>query len=175
METTNKELEEQITTEIKEEQKDQSVEDMKNTYKLLIAWKESENFTDIIEYCTEKASELLKKIDEELRKRKKIVAEFSQLTVDSQQRDFLQYIISVIDNSEWGNKMKEILQKYVENINSNLYSGVQVWYDVPMFTRLDCLKDMRNRYVFVQKQLDTEIETFNVKVEKPIDLHPYED
>jgi hypothetical protein len=151
-----------------------SEDEKKAKYKSLMRWRLSDNCKEIIEESTENAEELLEVIKKEFTKRKKVELTLSEVNKLDGYCKFLTLIIGKIDDSEGGVAMKEIIGEQVARAYTHIYNKVGVGFDVPVFTKMDGLKDERNCHVTIAQRFDEIINEFSNEKDVKDSLNPYE-
>lgn len=152
-----------------------SQDETKKIYKDLMHYRISENFKEICEEGTKTAVKLLTDIQNELKRRKKIEMEYSELNKLNTYINFYAGILEKVDDSEGGKKFKEELEKQINNGLSHVYNKVEIGFDTPMFTKLDLMKVLRTVNMTIDKKLDEIINEYTPKKDEETTLHPYEE
>ena len=152
-----------------------SEEETRKKLKSLLHWKASDNFLNIKKKCDAKADKLLEQIKEEFETRKKIEQKKSEADKLGIYIEFVKYLYSLLDKSEGAEIIKEEFNRQLLNAYTHLWGRVEIGFDVPVFSKLDFLKEERNMNLTVEKRFDEIIKQFDVKEEAQKSLHPYEE
>lgn len=165
-------MEELTQEEIKEKNKE--------IYKKINEYINSDDYQRVIKYAEKKEQECLKKVREERKKRKKIVAEYSELSKDEKYSEYMLDMSKQFDDSEGGKILSkefkdqhEIAEHNIEVKEVNKETGEI--FDMPLYTKLDVLKVSRRLYRFFPKKVAEIHSLYLDSKTKDIDLDPYED
>lgn len=165
---------------MQEQEQELTQEQKKEIYKKINEYINSDDYKKVIKYAEKKEQECLEKVREELKKRKKIVAEYSELSKDEKYSEYMLDMSKQFDDSEWGKILSkefkdqhEIAEHNIEVKEVNKETGEI--FDMPLYTKLDVLKVSRRLYKFFPKKVEEIHKLYLDSKTKNIDLDPYED
>lgn len=157
-----------------------TVEQKKEIYKQINEYINSDDYKKVIAYAEKKEQEYLEKVRNERKNRKKIVAEYSELSKDEKYAEYMLDMSKQFDNSEGGKilskdfkEQHDIVQYNIEVKEVNKETGEI--FDMPLYTKLDVLKVSRRLYRFFPKKVAEIHNIYLDSKEKTIDLDPYEE
>lgn len=165
---------------MQEQEQELTQEQKKEIYKKINEYINSDDFKRVIKYSEKKEKDYLEKVRDEIAKRKKIVAEYSELSKDAMYAEYMLDMSKQFDDSEWG----KILSKEFEDQHDIAIHNIEVKevnketgeiFDMPLYTKLDVLKVSRRLYRFFPKKVEEIHKLYLDSKTKDIDLDPYED
>ncbi len=155
----------------------EATDEQKHQFREVTRWGKSDNFKEIVKEITEQADIRLEEIKKEMKKRKEIKLEASELTKLNMYAALVTELIEKVDRStEGGELVAQNLEIQVKNSLSHVFGEVKVGFDAPMYTRLDMMKEARNFCLTIEQRLNNAIKDFDYsKTEVPQSAHPYEE
>ena len=163
--------------ELTEEQKAlKEKQENKENFKAIQKYILSDDYKKLLWYGKEKADNLVKDIERELKTRKKAELIYSEVDDLVEYNKFLADVLKQIDNSEWWIVLKNEILKEIETVNSNIYIKVDKdnFFDAPRFTKLDAIKTKRNLYMTIDMKISTYSNRYaEIEEQEQEDKHPY--
>ena len=157
-----------------------TVEQKKEIYKKINEYINSDDYQKVIAYAEKKEQEYIEEVRNEIKNRKKVVAEYSEISKDEQYAEYMLDMSKQFDDSEWGKILsKEFKYQYDLAINhievKEVNKETGEIFDIPLYSKLDILKFSRRQYRYFYKKV-AEIHSLYLDGKtKDIDLDPYED
>lgn len=165
---------------MQEQETELTAEQKKEIYKKINEYINSDDYKKVLKYAEDKEKECLEKVRKERKTRKKIVAEYSELSRMEAYSEYMLDISKQFDDSEWGEilrkefKSQHDISEYnieVKEVNKELWDLP----DMPLYTKLDILKVSRRLYRTIQAKIAEIHNIYLVDKPKATDLDPYED
>jgi hypothetical protein len=161
---TDEEVNERIRAERREK--------YKATQKYLL----TDSYKELTEYFINKGEELKENIHTEINTREKSVAEKSEVDVVYAFIQFLGEVLDKLGDSDGEKVYRAIIEEQIANGWTNIENKVEELGDVPIYSKLDFIKQARIDYLLLNKRMENWSEGFaDNKEEKIPDGHPYED
>lgn len=155
------------------------IDTKKKKYKILVRYLETKECKDLIKKYVAKWEVLLKKIEEEVDKRRKWESS-SKAVVSELDKSISFYDFQLeLANDLWDSEAEEILKadllQNAENTYTHVTNKIEELYDVPSFSELDLLKNQRIEYALIQDRIETMVSFYNdTEIVNP-NLNPYEE
>lgn len=156
--------------EIELAQKEERKEKYKNTQKYLV----SDEYKGMCEYFTNKGETLLEEIKEELKNRKETKATKGEMDKIYSFIEFLKEVLDKLGKSKGAEVYKEIISGQIEAGYTNIYNRIEELGDVPVYSDLDFMKQLRIDYILLNKRMENWSEMFQDSKEEKKDTQPYE-
>lgn len=161
---TDEEVNERIRAERREK--------YKATQKYLL----TDSYKELTKYFSDKGDNMKDSIRKEISTRKKSVAEKSEVDVVYNFILFLEEVLDKLGNSEGEKVYRAIIEEQIANGWTNIENKVEELGDVPIYSKLDFIKQARIDYLLLNKRMENWSEGFaDKKDEKIPDSHPYEE
>lgn len=168
-----------IKEELTEEQlKQLELDERKEKYKKLQHFLQSDACTTLCDTYTEKWESLVWKIKDKISNRKETKSNRSQLDKDVA----FQLVLEEFIDSLWDMDGENVLRGYfidqVEAIETNILNKVsheEELYDLPFYTDIDILKQIRMDYCTLHKRISAITASFADKKEEQYNPNPYEE
>jgi len=152
----------------------------KEIYKKINEYVNSEDYKKVLDYAEKKEQEYLEKVREERESRRKVVAEYSDLSRMEAYGEYMLDISKQFDKSEWGEILRkefywqyEIVENNIEVKEVNKETGDLP--DMPLYTKLDILKVSRRCYKMIVSKIAEIHNLYLLDKPKGTDLDPYEE
>ena len=161
-----------------EKQKEQELAERREKYKITQKYLLTKEFRELLDLFKNKWEILLRKAKTELKTREKPVQEHSELDKIEQFRLLLQEVVKRLWKTQWDNIFKEELERQIEYAESNIYwkvTNMETWemFDVPIYTKLDLIKQLRIDSILLDKRFYNISEWFHDEKEVKDEANPY--
>ena len=169
-----------IKDDLTDEQLDQLETDVnKDKFKTLRWYLDSKEYNQTIEFFTGKIEDVDVLIKKEIELRRNLNNETKAIKSELDKSilfyDFQLEIIEQLGDTEAEKILKDDLIENADNTTTHIYNKIEEMYDIPTYSKLDILKQMRIDYIMIGERLQRMVWFYAQEKDSIKNPNPYQD